>query len=66
MLLYLTPSFLADELVTVRSFMASFSSFLFSTSASLSFSSRDLLNILTKTNKTCVTARPRHVKDQRF
>lgn len=59
-----TASFFADELATVRSFMASFSSFFFSISASLSFSSRDLLNILTKMFKTCVTARPINVKDQ--
>ncbi|PON35085.1 hypothetical protein PanWU01x14_339010 [Parasponia andersonii] len=51
-----SSSFFADKLATVRSFMASFSSFFFSASASFSFSSRDLLNIFTKTARICVTA----------
>ena len=52
----LSSSFFVDKLATVRSFMASFSSFFFSASASLSFSSRDLLNVFTKITKVCVTA----------
>lgn len=47
----------AGELVATLSFMASFSSFFFSASACLSFSSRDLLNILTNTANICVTVK---------
>lgn len=54
----------AGELVAAFSFMASFSSFFFSVSACLSFSSRDLLNILTNTASICVTANTKQTQIQ--
>lgn len=58
------PSFFTVTFAAARSLMASFSNFFFSASASFWFSSRDFLNILTKTTNIWVTAATRNKLNQ--